>query len=171
MCDSCIGADRELMPAEPLTRLFVVVGHVAVKQIAHLETLERHWKRRRHDDAVADKARAAANATVAATTTAAAGRKGRKSEAPAQLARGTTGDDLEAAAATGSAEDEFSDSVALVREQELLGSNKALLGVYGPLAAHVAASARSYEVRTKRVWTCVPCWLGAFVRESVCASE
>ena len=138
--------------AEQLSRLFVLVGHVAIKQIAHLETVERHWKRRRHEESVAEKAAAEKAATDKAAADAAWARKktaaGRKSEAPA-LARGTTGDDLEAAAATGSAEDEFTDSVQMVREQELLNSSKALLAVYGPMAAMVAASAKSYEVRAR----------------------
>ena len=137
----------ELAPADGLSRLFVLVGHVAIKEIAHLEAVERHWKRRRHEEAVA--AKAAAEKAVE-TRKASGGKDGRKSEAPL-LARGTTGDDLEAAAATGTAEDEFTDSVQHVREHELLSGPKSILAVYGPMAAMVAASAKSFEVRLRPV--------------------
>jgi len=139
-------ANAESVPADALTRLFALVGHAAVKQIAHLEAIERHWKKRRHDEgkaAATDKADADASAPPSRKAGA------RKSVGGALLSRGATADDLEAAAATGTVEDEFSDSVAHVREQELLGSNKALLAIYGPMAAMVAASAKSYDVRAR----------------------
>ena len=150
--------NAESVPADTLTRLFALVGHVAVKQIAHLEAIERHWKKRRHDEGkvATDKARVA-KADLSAPATRKAG--ARKSVGGALLSRGTTADDLEAAAATGTVEDEFSDSVSHVREQELLGSNKALLAIYGPMAAMVAASAKSYDVRGAGVAMWPTTWL------------
>jgi condensin complex subunit 1 len=52
--------------------------------------------------------------------------------------------DLDAVA--GNAEDDIGDTIAGIREKELLYGEKSLLRVYGPLIAAICASPRKYRV-------------------------
>ncbi|KAJ3103470.1 Condensin complex subunit [Phlyctochytrium planicorne] len=96
-----------------LGKLFFLVGHVAIKQIAHLEAIEIEWKRRRA------KERASKNTTNAAS-------------------------DLEQV--VGSAEDEFADMIARIREREILHGPKSLLTLYGPMVVHVCKNNLDFNV-------------------------
>ena len=106
-----------------LSRLFFVVGHVAIKQVVHFEKIETEWKRRRALDE--DLRRLA------------------------KLARKSTGDldggdELEQV--TGSVEDEFTDQISGIRERELLFGKSSLLTLFGGLISHVAANNIIYTV-------------------------
>lgn len=97
-----------------LAQLVFVVGHVAIKQIVHLESIESEWKRRK----------AAKDA-------------------------GTTGGSLQAGElemVTGSAEDEFAETIAMVRERELLFGSNSLLSLYGPLLVHILTHNQKFKV-------------------------
>jgi condensin complex subunit 1 len=84
-----------------LAQLLFVVGHVAIKQIVHLELIESEWKKRKSaKESSKDKA-----------------------------------NDLEMV--TGTAEDEFVDNVASVRERELLFGTKSILSSFGPILVHI----------------------------------
>ncbi|KAJ3373530.1 Condensin complex subunit [Kappamyces sp. JEL0680] len=85
-----------------LAQLFFVVGHVAIKQIVHLESIESEWKRRKH---LQDSSNG-----------------------------GPKAGELEMV--TGSVEDEFAETVAMVRERELLFGPQSLLALYGPMVVH-----------------------------------
>lgn len=54
------------------------------------------------------------------------------------------GDDLELV--SGSAEDEFSEAVAVVREQEILFGNRSLLSVFGPLVSFICSNNLTFSV-------------------------
>lgn len=87
-----------------LAQLLFLVGHVAIKQIVHLECIESEWKRRKNSK---DK-----DASVSQ-------------------------DKGELEMVTGSAEDEFCETVAMVREHELLFGPNSLLSMFGPILVHV----------------------------------
>lgn len=100
-----------------LAQLLFVVGHVAIKQIVHLESIETEWKRR----------------------------KIRKDSTNEQGAAGSGGaGELEMV--TGSAEDEFAETIAMVRERELLFGPNSLLSLYGPVIVHVLTHNQKFKV-------------------------
>ncbi|KAJ3216820.1 Condensin complex subunit [Dinochytrium kinnereticum] len=102
----------EVDPVE-LSKLCFMVGHVAIKQIAHLEAIETEWKRRRNKD--------------------------RASKAPT-----VGGSDLDQV--VGTAEDDFSDMIARIRERELLHGQRSLLAIYGPLIVHICKHNLDFNV-------------------------
>jgi condensin complex subunit 1 len=92
-----------------LAQLLFVVGHVAIKQIVHLELIESEWKKRKNaKDAAKDKS-----------------------------------NDLEMV--TGTAEDEFVDNVAAVRERELLFGTKSILSSFGPMLVHICTHNQKFK--------------------------
>ncbi|KNC98205.1 condensin subunit YCS4 [Spizellomyces punctatus DAOM BR117] len=97
LIDSCDPLD--------LSKLCFVVGHVAIKQIVHLEAVEAEWKRRKH------------------------------AEEAIKTPRKQGGDELDQV--TGTAEDEFTEAIAHIRERELLFGDRSLLGSFGPLIAYI----------------------------------
>lgn len=54
------------------------------------------------------------------------------------------GNDLDAVA--GNAEDDIGDTIANIREREVLYGEKSLLAVYGPLISHISATPKSFKV-------------------------
>ncbi|KAJ3090042.1 Condensin complex subunit [Quaeritorhiza haematococci] len=116
--DSCRAFD--------LSKLCFAVGHVALKQIVHLEIIETEWKRRR---ALEDTRGPAVPKTP----------KTPRRKSTAATAAGSaekTGDELEQVVGC-TAEDEFTEAIAIIRERELLYGKDSLLTVYGPLVAHI----------------------------------
>ncbi|KAI8826762.1 non-SMC mitotic condensation complex subunit 1-domain-containing protein [Fimicolochytrium jonesii] len=97
-----------------LAGLCFIVGHVAIKEIVHLEAVESEWKRRKHAEDLA--------------------KTPRKQGAADELDQ-----------VTGTAEDEFSEAIAHIRERELLFGNNTLLGSFGPLIAFICANNRSFN--------------------------
>ena len=57
---------------------------------------------------------------------------------------GAAADDLDAV--TGTAEDEFTEAVAHVRENELLYGENSLLKSFGPMIAFICSSNRTFKV-------------------------
>ncbi|KAJ3043566.1 Condensin complex subunit [Rhizophlyctis rosea] len=98
-----------------LSRLCFLVGHVAIKQMVHLEVIESEWKRRKHSE-MAEKTPRKAAAAV---------------------------DELDAV--TGTAEDEFTEAIAHVRENELLYGEGSLLNSFGSMVAFVCSSNRTFK--------------------------
>ncbi|KAI9330289.1 non-SMC mitotic condensation complex subunit 1-domain-containing protein [Obelidium mucronatum] len=99
-----------------LSKLCFLIGHVGIRQIAHLEAIEQEWKRRK---AAKEKASVA-----------------KKPDAGA--------DELEQV--TGTAEDEFTDAVAYIREMELLFGQTSLLAAFGPMITNICSFNLSYNV-------------------------
>lgn len=99
--------------ANQLSQLIFVVGHVAIKQIVHLESIESEWKRRKSARDTKNESR-------------------------------PKSDELEMV--TGTAEDEFADTIAIVREKELIFGTTSLLAVFGPLIAHILTHNQKFKV-------------------------
>ncbi|RPA79150.1 condensin [Ascobolus immersus RN42] len=107
-----------------LSQLLFIVGHVAIKQIVHLELIEMEFKRRK---AAADKAKQAANENGTAS-------KDTAEQDELDLIGGTT-------------EDDFAEAMAHVREKELLYGEKSLLRQFGPLVTEICSSNMVYRNR------------------------
>ncbi|KAF1942443.1 condensin [Clathrospora elynae] len=125
-----------------LSQLLFVVGHIAIKQIVHLELCELEFKRRKaeKDKKSAPTPRKSMTSAIEPTPI----KKGRK--------RGTTreptpapeeADELDLMA--GTTEDDFTEAIAHVRERELLFGPQSLLANFGPLVADICANNTSYN--------------------------
>ncbi|CAL3969762.1 unnamed protein product [Diplocarpon coronariae] len=119
-------------PAEPepklkgsiaLSQLLFIVGHVAIKQIVHLELCELDFKRRK---AEAEKNKAA-------------------SDAPIDKAAREAADDLDAIG--GTTEDDFTEAMAHIRERELLYGENSILASFGPLVSEICSNNTTYRDR------------------------
>ncbi|KAJ5965997.1 hypothetical protein N7481_012711 [Penicillium waksmanii] len=105
-----------------LSQLLYVVGHIAIKQIVHLELCELDFKRRKAEQ---EKTKAAESA----------GKKDDDADADElDLIGGTT-------------EDDFTDAMAHIRERELLYGENSLLSKFGPLVAEICANNNAYPDR------------------------
>ncbi|GAA6015382.1 hypothetical protein JCM10207_008969 [Rhodosporidiobolus poonsookiae] len=117
--DESASQDPTLGNAFELSQLIFVAGHCSVKQLVHLELVERDLKRRKADD---DKAKA-----------------------QAQGAKGKNAGDDELDQVAGSVEDEIGDAIHAAKETELLEGKESLLAVFGPMAAEIVAKPRVYK--------------------------
>ncbi|GAA5960748.1 hypothetical protein JCM3765_007318 [Sporobolomyces pararoseus] len=99
-----------------LSQLIFVAGHCAIKQLVHLELVERDLKRRKAEEDVKKIS------------------KGGKK----------TGDD-ELDQVAGSVEDEIGDTIAIAREKELMYGPQSLLQVFGPMAATIVSQPKIYR--------------------------
>ena len=111
-----------------LSQLLFVVGHVALKQIVHLELIEQDFKRRK-----AEKEKAASLDKSGAKT---AGKKGQKPEPEEEQ------DEMDLIG--GTTEDDFTDAIAHIRERELLYGQTSLLTNFGPLVKEICSNNTSY---------------------------
>ncbi|KAF9874328.1 hypothetical protein CkaCkLH20_08311 [Colletotrichum karsti] len=102
-----------------LSQLLFIVGHVAIKQIVHLELCELDFKRRKQDQ----------EKEKTAEKTAAGGKKDEPDDL--DLIGGTT-------------EDDFTEAMAHIRERELLYGPQSLLATFGPLVSEVCANNTTY---------------------------
>ncbi|OGM46017.1 condensin complex component cnd1 [Aspergillus bombycis] len=106
-----------------LSQLLFVVGHIAIKQIVHLELCELDFKRRKAEQ-----------------------EKNKASTAAPQMSKDPTEDD-ELDLIGGTTEDDFTDAMAHIRERELLYGNKSLLSNFGPLVTEICANSNTYPDR------------------------
>ncbi|KAJ5885305.1 hypothetical protein N7495_009815 [Penicillium taxi] len=106
-----------------LSQLLFVVGHIAIKQIVHLELCELDFKRRKAEQ-----------------------EKTKTAEAIAQKKADNTEED-ELDLIGGTTEDDFQDAMAHIRERELLYGEKSLLAKFGPLVTEILANNNSYPDR------------------------
>jgi condensin complex subunit 1 len=106
-----------------LSQLLFIVGHVAIKQIVHLELCELDFKRRKQDK-----------------------EKNKQSEAATmdKPAKDET-DDLDMIG--GTTEDDFTEAMAHIRERELLYGNNSLLANFGPLVSEICSNNTTYRDR------------------------
>ena len=121
-----------------LAQLLFIVGHVAIKQIVHLELCELDFKRRKAEKEKT--AKPAASPSKKPTSSAKQGNEKRKSSNQAEEQ-----DELDLIA--GTTEDDFTDAVNSIRERELLYSPNALLSSFGPLVADICANNTQYAHR------------------------
>jgi condensin complex subunit 1 len=106
-----------------LSQLLFVVGHVAIKQIVHLELCELDFKRRKNEK---EKNKPAETMS---------GNKDTKEDADElDLIGGTT-------------EDDFTEAMTHIRERELLYGNNSLLANFGPLVSEICSNNTTYKDR------------------------
>lgn len=106
-----------------LSQLLYVVGHIAIKQIVHLELCELDFKRRKAEQE----------------------KKKTAESAPQQDAENAEDDELDLIG--GTTEDDFQDAMAHIRERELLYGENSLLAKFGPLVAEICANNNTYPDR------------------------
>lgn len=127
-----------------LSQLLFIVGHVAIKQIVHLELCELEFKRRKaeKEKKTGPTPRPSASSAAVEPTPLKKGRKrgAAKEKAPAPE---ETVDELDLMA--GTTEDDFTDAVAHVREKELLYGPQSLLKNFGALVSDICANNTSYN--------------------------
>ncbi|CAJ2508488.1 Uu.00g135140.m01.CDS01 [Anthostomella pinea] len=127
-------------PAEPkqkaaiaLSQLLFIVGHVAIKQIVHLELCELDFKRRKQEK---EKNFVAKPVEPRAST-------GRKGKAPTPAPEEEEGDELDLIG--GTTEDDFTEAMLHIRERELLFGPQSLLSNFGPLVAEICSRSDIYK--------------------------
>ena len=108
-----------------LSQLLFLVGHIAIKQIVHLELCELDFKRRKQDQEK--------NKAPAPSPSKAGADKAKEEEKDAlDLIGGTT-------------EDDFTEAMAHIRERELLFGANSLLANFGPLVSEICANSSLYN--------------------------
>lgn len=102
--------------AVALSQLLFIVGHVAIKQIVHLELCELDFKRRKQE---------------------------KEKQTPAEKEKEKEeGDELDLIG--GTTEDDFTEAMTHIRERELLYGPSSLLATFGPLVSEVCANNTTY---------------------------
>ncbi|OBZ84409.1 Condensin complex subunit 1 [Choanephora cucurbitarum] len=105
-----------------LAQLFFLVGHIALKELVHLEIVESAWKRKKQE---------------------------KEKQSDQQQKAGEEEDELEQVG--GTAEDDIGEAMIRIREREVLFGPHSLLGVYGPLLTEVCARNKVYTDRTLQI--------------------
>ncbi|KAI9659262.1 MAG: Condensin complex subunit [Trizodia sp. TS-e1964] len=103
-----------------LSQLLFLVGHIAIKQIVHLELCELDFKRRK-----SEKEKNKASGT-------AADKEASEAQDELDLIGGTT-------------EDDFTEAMAHIRERELLYGQQSLLSNFGPMVAEICSNSTMYK--------------------------
>lgn len=117
-----------------LSQLLFIVGHVAIKQIVHLELCEQDFKRRK-----AEKEKISGGDKQKSTgPNPSPTKKGAKRTSAAQEEQ----DELDLIA--GTTEDDFTEAIAHIRERELLYGPQSLLSNFGPLVAEICGENTTY---------------------------
>ena len=111
------GPVRKPKGSMALSQLLFVVGHIAIKQIVHLEHCELDFKRRKAEK---DKAKPV----------------GTSPKKPAE-------DDLDLIGGTN--EDDFTEAMSHIRERELLYGENSLLSNFGPLVTEICSNNTAYQ--------------------------
>lgn len=126
--------------ATDLSQLLFTVGHIAVKQIVHLELCELDFKRRKQAQ---EKDKPVANPSPEKTQPTPARRK--KADQVAEAAKEDEKDEMDLIGGTN--EDDFTEALTHIRERELLYSRQSLLTLYGPLVTEICANNTLYPSR------------------------
>lgn len=114
---------RNTTSSAALSQLLFVVGHIAIKQIVHLELCELDFKRRKAEQ-----------------------EKNKAASAESQANKENAEDD-ELDLIGGTTEDDFTDAMTHIRERELLYGENSLLSNFGPLVAEICANNNTYSDR------------------------
>ncbi|KAH8661545.1 condensin-like protein [Tricladium varicosporioides] len=115
--------EKKLKGSIALSQLLFIVGHVAIKQIVHLELCELDFKRRKAD----------------------AEKNKPTSETPANKAAKEAADDLDMIG--GTTEDDFTEAMTHIRERELLYGENSLLANFGPLVSEICSNNTTHKDR------------------------
>ena len=109
-----------------LSQLLFIVGHVAIKQIVHLELCEQDFKRRK-----AEKEKEAQAAKAAS-----------KKRTKGAVDKEEPADELDLIG--GTTEDDFTEALNHIRERELLYGAESLLAYFGPMVSEICANNTAY---------------------------
>jgi condensin complex subunit 1 len=130
-------------PAVALSQLLFVVGHIAIKQIVHLELCEMDFKRRKQDQ---EKSKPLGNSSPRKSTGQAPSRKKKATadnvDQEAEKEKEEEKDELDMIG--GTTEDDFTEAIAHIRERELLYGTNSLLANFGPLVTEICANNAAY---------------------------
>jgi condensin complex subunit 1 len=121
-----------------LSQLLFIVGHIALKQIVHLELCEQDFKRRKaeKEKGNANPSSSPVKKTLGAKTPATTKKGDGKKDEP------TAEEELDLIG--GTSEDDFTDAIQHIRERELLYGKNSLLTNFGPLAKEICSNNTSY---------------------------
>lgn len=122
-----------------LSQLLFVVGHVAVKQIVHLELCELDFKRRKQNSEN-DKP-----VSIPSSEQTPAPRRKKAGQQPDQQQEDER-DELDMIG--GTTEDDFTEAITHIRERELLYGRSSLLALFGPLVTEICANNTLYRSRS-----------------------
>jgi condensin complex subunit 1 len=125
-----------------LSQLLFVVGHVAIKQIVHLELCELDFKRRKQEK---EKSEAAAKADKSSLSASTSSRRKSSAKEKSKEPQEEEGDELDLIG--GTTEDDFTEAMAHIRERELLFGPQSLLALFGPLVSEICANNTTYKDR------------------------
>lgn len=114
--------ENKLKGSVALSQLLFIVGHVAIKQIVHLELCELDFKRRKAES-----------------------EKNKTAETPVDKAAKEAADDLDMIG--GTTEDDFTEAMTHIRERELLYGENSLLANFGPLVHEICSNNTTYRDR------------------------
>lgn len=106
-----------------LSQLLFIVGHVAIKQIVHLELCELDFKRRKNEKEKNQPTKSA----------------------PTDKAAKEDADELDMIG--GTTEDDFAEAITHIRERELLFGENSILANFGPLVTEICSNNTSYKDR------------------------
>lgn len=107
-----------------LSQLLFIVGHVAIKQIVHLELCELDFKRRKIES-----------------------EKNKSINEPTPTKKQAKEDADELDLIGGTTEDDFTEAMAHIRERELLYGENSLLTNFGPLVTEICSNNTTYRDR------------------------
>ncbi|KAI1620718.1 condensin complex subunit 1 [Exophiala viscosa] len=130
-------------PSMALSQLLFSVGHIAVKQIVHLELCELDFKRRKQDQ---EKNKPTVDPSPDNSgPTPARRKKTAAEEVLAEKQKEEEKDELDLIG--GTTEDDFTEAIAHIRERELLYGPNSLLANFGPLVTEICANNTAYKDR------------------------
>lgn len=135
---------KQEKPSTALSQLLFTVGHIAVKQIVHLELCELDFKRRKQQQ---EKDNSVPNPSPEKTPgpTPARRKKTAAEEVLAEKQKEEEKDELDLIG--GTTEDDFTEAIAHIRERELLFGSSSLLANFGPLVTEICANNTAYKDR------------------------
>lgn len=110
-------AEKRQRGSLALSQLLFIVGHIAIKQIVHLEICELDFKRRKAEK---EKAKTSDGSPKKAAV-----------------------DDLDLIG--GTTEDDFTEAMSHIRERELLYGENSLLSNFGPLVTEICSNNTAYQ--------------------------
>ncbi|KAJ9604156.1 condensin complex non-SMC subunit Cnd1 [Cladophialophora chaetospira] len=135
---------KQEKPSTALSQLLFTVGHIAVKQIVHLELCELDFKRRKQQQEK-DKPMSNPSPGKSSGPTPAGRKKTAAEEVLAEKEKEEEKDELDLIG--GTTEDDFTEAIAHIRERELLYGSSSLLANFGPLVTDICANNTAYKDR------------------------
>jgi len=129
-------------PSIALSQLLFAVGHIAIKQIVHLELCELDFKRRKQEQ---EKSKPAVDGSPQKSMGPSISKKKKTAAEEVEAQKEEEKDELDLIG--GTTEDDFTEAIAHIRERELLYGPNSLLTNFGPLVTEICANNTAYRDR------------------------